>query len=41
VRQDGGAEYATDALLLSHLKPDLPALGTQSFNIYQLHDNVA
>jgi signal transduction histidine kinase/DNA-binding response OmpR family regulator len=40
VRQDGGAEYATDALLLSHLKPDLPALGTQSFNIYQLHDNV-
>jgi hypothetical protein len=41
VRQDSGAEYATDALLLSHLKPDLPALGTQSFNIYQLHDNVA
>jgi signal transduction histidine kinase/CheY-like chemotaxis protein len=40
VRQDGGAEYATDALLLSHLKPDLPALGAQSFNIYQLQDNV-
>lgn len=40
VRQDGGAEYATEALLLSHLKPDLPALGTQSFRIYQLHDKI-
>ena len=40
LRQDGGAEYATDALLLNQLKPDLPALGTESFNIYQLHDNV-
>jgi two-component system sensor histidine kinase/response regulator len=40
LRQDGGAEYATDALLLSHLNPDLPALGTPSFRIYQLNDKV-
>jgi signal transduction histidine kinase/DNA-binding response OmpR family regulator len=41
LRPDGGAEYATDARrLLSHLKPDLPALGTPSFKIYQLNDKV-
>ena len=40
VRQDAGAEYATDALLLSQLKPDLPALDTESFKIYELHDKI-
>ena len=40
LQPDGGAEYATDALLLSQLKPDLPALGTESFKIYQWHDKV-
>jgi signal transduction histidine kinase/DNA-binding response OmpR family regulator len=40
LRQDGSAEYVTDTLLLSHLKPEVPALGTQSFNIYQLNGKV-
>jgi two-component system sensor histidine kinase/response regulator len=38
LRPDGSAEYVTDALLLSHLKPEVPALGTQSFNVYGLND---
>src|SRR5262249_31481808 len=40
LHQGGGAEYTTDAQLLNHLKPDLPEPGTQSFNIYQLHNKV-
>jgi signal transduction histidine kinase/CheY-like chemotaxis protein len=40
LRQDGGTEYATGGPLLSHLKTDLPMLGAQSFDIYQLHDKI-
>src|SRR5262245_58090533 len=31
LHQDGGVEYTTDTQLLSQLKPNLPAPGTQSF----------
>ena len=40
LQPDGGAEYATDAILLNQLKPDLPALGSESFKIHELHDKV-
>jgi signal transduction histidine kinase/DNA-binding response OmpR family regulator len=40
LRQDGSTEYGTDMELLSHLKPAVPAPGSQSFKVYQLNDNV-
>jgi signal transduction histidine kinase/DNA-binding response OmpR family regulator len=40
LRQDGSAEYATNAAILSHLKPEMPALGSQSFKVYQLDGSV-
>jgi signal transduction histidine kinase/DNA-binding response OmpR family regulator len=40
LRPDGGAEYATDGPLLSHLNTGLPTLGAQSFDMYRSHDKL-
>jgi signal transduction histidine kinase/DNA-binding response OmpR family regulator len=40
LRPAGDAEYATDMLLLSQLKLDVPMLGTESFKLYQRQDDV-
>jgi signal transduction histidine kinase/DNA-binding response OmpR family regulator len=40
LRQNGTEEYVTDTALLAHLKPELPALGTESLKVYRSNHRV-